>query len=253
MNPVLQVDGVTVRFAGLLALSDVSFSLAPGFIQAVIGPNGAGKSTLFGVISGYVKPESGRVTFANQDLTGWPPTAIARAGMRRTFQNGGIFRELTVLENVLTGIPQAWDFRIAATALRLPGIRRREAAAIGHARETLDRLGIADIADRVAGELPAGQQRLVEIARTIAARTQILLLDEPAVGLTLGELDRLGAVLRQLAAEGVSVLLVEHVIDFVMALGERILVLNHGEIIASGTPDEIRSHDAVLEAYLGRK
>ena len=253
MTPILSVEGVTVRFGGLVALADVSFTVPAGFIQAVIGPNGAGKSTLFGAISGYVKPLAGRVVFGGADMTGATPSAAARAGMRRTFQNGGVFPDLSVLENVLAGLPCGWQLGVLRTALGLRTARRQEGADITAATAVLAQMGIADLADRRAGDLPAGQQRLVEISRAIAGQARLLLLDEPAVGLTQAELETLGHVLRRLAADGMAILLVEHVIDFVMALAGRVLVLNHGEVLAEGTPAEIRAHDAVLEAYLGRR
>ncbi len=253
MSDVLEVDGVTVRFSGLVALSKVSLGVPAGFIQAIIGPNGAGKSTLFGAISGYVKPESGRILFAGMNMAQATPTMAARAGMRRTFQNGGVFGELTVLENVLCGLPDSGRLAIWPTALGLAGSRRKEAADIAAAHGLLDHMGIAELADRMVGDLPAGQQRLVEITRALAGNARLLLLDEPAVGLTQAELATLGGVLRRLADAGMAILLVEHVIDFVLALAERVLVLNHGEVLAEGTPAEVRANDAVLEAYLGRR
>ncbi|MGA9867518.1 MAG: ABC transporter ATP-binding protein [Acetobacteraceae bacterium] len=253
MSAVLTVEGVTVRFAGLVALSDVSLVVGGGTIEAVIGPNGAGKSTLFGTISGYVRPTAGRVAFDGTDMTRATPTEAARAGMRRTFQNGGIFPDLSVLENVLTGLPGSWRFGMLGVALGFAGARQRERSDVAAARALLEKMGIGGLAGRRAGDLPAGQQRLVEISRALAGEAKLLLLDEPAVGLTRAELDTLGGVLRRLAAGGLAILLVEHVIDFVMALAQRVLVLNHGEVLAQGTPAEIRAHDAVLEAYLGRR
>jgi branched-chain amino acid transport system ATP-binding protein len=250
---VLKVENVTVQFAGLLALSGVSLGLERGAIGAVIGPNGAGKSTLFGIISGYVRPTAGRVLFDGADMTQASPTQSARAGMRRTFQNGGTFPDFTVLENVLTGLPGSWRFGMLRTALGLPGARRIEAADVRAAHAVLEETGIAALAGRRVGDLPGGQQRLVEISRALAGQARLLLLDEPAVGLTQAELDTLSAVLRRLAADGLAILLVEHVIDFVMALAGRVLVLNHGQVLAEGTPAEIRADDAVLEAYLGHR
>jgi branched-chain amino acid transport system ATP-binding protein len=253
MGDVLAVEGITVRFAGLVALSDVSLRVGQGAIQAVIGPNGAGKSTLFGTISGYVRPAAGRVLFEGADMTKATPTRAARAGMRRTFQNGGIFPDLSVLENVMTGLPGSWRFGLLGAAFGLLNARRTEAEDLRAAHAVLGQMGIADLASRRAADLPAGQQRLVEISRALAGDARLLLLDEPAVGLTGAELNTLGTVLRRLADAGLAILLVEHVIDFVMALAERVLVLNHGEVLAEGTPAEIRAHDAVLEAYLGRR
>jgi branched-chain amino acid transport system ATP-binding protein len=158
-----------------------------------------------------------------------------------------------VLENVMTGLPGSWRFGLLGAAFGLLNARRTEAEDLRAAHAVLGQMGIADLASRRAADLPAGQQRLVEISRALAGDARLLLLDEPAVGLTGAELNTLGTVLRRLADAGLAILLVEHVIDFVMALAERVLVLNHGEVLAEGTPAEIRAHDAVLEAYLGRR
>jgi len=251
--PLLQLDGVSVAFAGLKALTGVSFGLRAGQIAAVIGPNGAGKSTLFNAVTGYVPLSAGTVRFEGRDLAGMPPHRISALGMRRTFQNGGIFGSMTVLENVLTGLNQQTASSPAGIVFGLPGARRAEAQAARRAMELLDLLGLAGLAGRVAADLSSGQQRIVEITRALAARAQLLLLDEPAVGLSAHERDQLVEVLRRLAREGVAVLLVEHTIDMVMAVSEKVVVLNYGQVIADGAPAEIRAHPAVLEAYLGQQ
>jgi branched-chain amino acid transport system ATP-binding protein len=248
---LLQLEDVSVSFAGLKALSNVSFNLAAGEITSVIGPNGAGKSTLFNAITGYVRPRSGKVLFEGRDLAGLPPHRISALGMRRTFQNGGAFGSMTVLENVLTGLSQQIKGSILGIILGFPSSRRAESEAVNKARELLTLMGLSELADRVTSDLPSGQQRIVEITRTLAARTNLLLLDEPAVGLTGNERDHLVTVLRRLSSEGIAVLLVEHTIDMVMAISDKVIVLNYGQVIADGTPDKIRSHPAVLEAYLG--
>ena len=249
--PVLELEKVTVRLAGLTALSDVSFALEPGEIKAVIGPNGAGKSTLFNAITGYVRPSGGMVGFQGRDIAGLAPNRAAALGMRRTFQNGGVFAEMTVLENVLTGLHERTDGSPLGLAFFGPSAHRAERASTARARELLVAMGLSGLADRVAGDLSSDQQRLVEITRALAARARLLLLDEPAVGLSAAERRHLITVLRDLARDGIAILLVEHAIDLVMAVSDRIVVLNYGHIIAEGVPDAVRAHPAVLEAYLG--
>ncbi len=253
MTALLEVRDVSVDFAGLRALARVAFAVEPGTICAVIGPNGAGKTTLFNVVTGYVRPTEGEVRFDGRTLVGLPPHAIASAGMRRTFQNGGVFGEMTVLENVLTGLHERTESGALGLILGGRKARAAEASALACARELLELMELTEIADRPARDLSSGQQRIVEITRALAARTRLLLLDEPAAGLSGAERNHLMGVLRQLAGEGIAVLLVEHVIELVMAVSDRIVVLNQGQVIAEGTPEEIRSHEAVLEAYLGRK
>ncbi|MGH2447469.1 MAG: ABC transporter ATP-binding protein [Chloroflexota bacterium] len=248
---LLEVSDLSVTFGGLAALTRVSLGVEAATVCALIGPNGAGKTTLFNAISGYVRPSTGTVRMEAHPITGLPPHSIARRGVSRTFQNGGVFGEMTVLENVLTGLHQAILNSAFGALCGLPRARARERDATSRAQATLATMGIAPLASRRAKELSFGQQRMVEIARALIARPRLLLLDEPAVGLSAGEREALVHVLRGLASEGMAVLLVEHVIDLVMAVSDRIFVLNHGEILASGRPDVIRTDPTVLDAYLG--
>jgi ABC-type branched-subunit amino acid transport system ATPase component len=248
---IIEVDGLDVQFAGLKALDDVSFSFDAGMVCALIGPNGAGKTTLFNAISGYVRPATGAVRLGGRSITGMSAHQVAARGVRRTFQNGGIFPTLTVLENVLCGLQEAIRNSLPGLALRLPKDRRAEIAATNSAIEMLEKMGLAGLAEREAKELSFGQQRRVEIARALICKPRALLLDEPAVGLSAAERGDLGDTLRALAADGMGVLLVEHVLDLVMAVSDKVVVLNHGRMIAAGTPEQVRNDPAVAEAYLG--
>jgi len=252
MQTVLEIEGVTVSFAGLTAVDNVSFSVDRGQICSIIGPNGAGKTTLFNAITGFVLPSHGVVRFEGRVLSGRAPHRVAAEGVRRTFQNGGIFPEMSVLENVLAGTPQKTAANPLEVMLRLKRSRAAESAAVATALDLLDTMDIAALAYKYAGDLSFGQQRLVEITRAIAGEMRLLLLDEPAVGLSQAERVHLMSVMRKLAGRGITVVMVEHVIDLVMEVSDTIVVLNYGQVLASGTPEEIRANRDVLEAYLGK-
>jgi branched-chain amino acid transport system ATP-binding protein len=248
---LLRVEDIGVVFGGLAALTDVSLSVEAGTVHAIIGPNGAGKTTLFNAISGYETPHKGSVALDGQPIAGLPAHAIARLGLRRTFQNGGLFGEMTVLENVMVGADRRTESRVWGILAALRSDRAAERRAAAEARAMLDRAGIRRLEDTRLRDLSFGQQRVVEIARALISEPRVLLLDEPAVGLSQAERDALVDTLRDLARRGMAVLLVEHAMDLVMAVSDRVTVLNFGRVLAEGTPEEMRENPAVLEAYLG--
>ncbi|MFG3341325.1 ABC transporter ATP-binding protein [Glycomyces sp. NPDC048151] len=231
--PRLSVSGLEVAFGGLTALDGVSFDVHDGETVALIGPNGAGKTTVFNAVCGLVKPRKGTVRIAGRPAPAGP-TGLLKAGVARTLQGLGLFERMTVLENVL----------VPLTALRVP-----DAAAEAH--RTLADLGLADLADRPAGTLPYPERKRVALARALAADPRLLLLDEPAGGLGTADIDALAETVDRVAASGRAVLLVEHHVDFVMRVADRIVVLDFGRVIASGTPEAVQGDPAVEAAYLG--
>jgi len=247
--PLLQVEGVTRRFGGLVAVNEVSFTVGVGEILAVIGPNGAGKSTLFALLSGLLPLSGGTVRFLGERIDGTSPHRIAAAGIARSFQHVVLRPTMSVRENVALGAHLRGGAGVLAAALRLD--RAEEARLMAEAERQLERVGLAELADQPAGTLALGQQRLVEVARALAADPLLLLLDEPAAGLRLQERERLAELLRALKREGLTILLVEHDMGFVMSLADRLVVMDFGERIAEGAPGEIRANPRVIEAYLG--
>lgn len=250
---VLRAAHVGVRFGGITALDDVSVEVRPGEVCGLIGPNGAGKTTLFDVLSGIRRPDSGVVEFGGEDVSARGPVWRARHGMRRTFQRQQLFGRLTVLDNLI--VAEEWrggGGGIAADLLALPSRRRRERERRARAEEILDLCGLADLRDVHAGTLPVGQARMVELARAVVDTPRVLLLDEPASGMSQTESRWLGEVVRRLVEhEHCAVLLVEHDVAFVMGLASRVVVLNLGSVLAEGTPAEVRANQAVRDAYLG--
>jgi branched-chain amino acid transport system permease protein len=233
----------------LAAARDVNFAVHGQEIVALIGPNGAGKTTLFNLISGVLPPSSGRILLFGAPSGHLPPRRIAALGVARTFQHVKLLPARSVLENTALGAHLSGRAGLWRAMLRLD--RAEEARLLADARTQASRLGLGGVLDVPAGDLPLGQQRVVEIARALCLRPRLLLLDEPAAGLRLPEKQRLTALLHQLRAEGIGVLLVEHDMDFVMQLADRIVVMDFGQKIAEGPPDQIQSNPAVLEAYLG--
>jgi branched-chain amino acid transport system ATP-binding protein len=249
---MLEVHNLTVRYAGLTAVDDLSFSVDRGTIFTMMGPNGAGKTTAFNAIGGFIRPSAGRVLFQGHDIGGMSPAQVAARGIRRTFQNNGILREMTVLENVLTGLELSTPSTFFGCMTGWPASTRAERQATARARSMLEQMEIAHLADQRAGDLSFGQQRLVEIARAMVAGARLIMLDEPAVGLSPGDRLHLGQTLRGLAGNGMTILLVEHVQDLVMAVSDTVLVLNYGKKIAQCHPSEIHTNQDVLEVYLGQ-
>jgi len=249
--PRLVVEEVSVRFGGLAAVDRVSLAIAPGEIRGLIGPNGAGKTTLFNAVAGLVYASAGRILLDGTDITRLPPHRRAHAGVRRSFQSVQLLGRLNVLENVLLGLHQSMARGMLASAADVLLRARREALAQTAAMQTLDYLGIADLALRPVAALSFAQQRYVEIARALAPRPRLLMLDEPAAGLSPAEVARMDGLLRQLRNEGMSILLVEHVLSLVFEVSDSISVLNNGRLISGGTPQAVAADPAVQAAYLG--
>jgi len=247
----LSVHDLRKEFEGLMAVFDVSFDVRPGEIVALIGPNGAGKTTIFNLISGVLTPSSGTIRFLGRVLNGLRPHAIACLGLARTFQNVRLFGNMTVLENAMVGRHARSGCGLWSAALRLPQARREEQAIRERALAELARVGLEERADEPAAALPLGQQRLLEIARAMATEPSLLMLDEPGAGLNRAEKEALGRLVRSIRADGVTVLMVEHDMQFVMGLADRIVALEYGMKIAEGTPGEIQRDERVIAAYLG--
>jgi branched-chain amino acid transport system ATP-binding protein len=249
---LLRVQDVGVRFGGIVALDGVSFDVAPGHIVGLIGPNGAGKTTLFNCLSRLYECDRGEIMFGARSLLKVPRHRIAALGIGRTFQNLALFRSMTVLDNVMLGRHSRTRSGFFANALRLPGVAREERSSAERARELIRLLELEKVADRRAAELPFGTQKRVELARALASEPALLLLDEPASGLNHEEVGALGTLIRQIRDRlRLTVLLVEHHMNLVMSISDRVVALDFGRKIAEGTPDEVRSHPDLIRAYLG--
>ncbi len=249
-DPVFSLSGVGVRFGGIVALKDVGLEVAPHQVLGVIGPNGAGKTTLFNVACGFVQPDAGELTWKGERLTGLRPHRLARLGIGRTLQGLGLFDGMTVLENVLVGADRHARAGFFSGLLGLARSTRDERDLAERARAVLADLGIADMADRLPTSLPYPVRKRVALARALVGEPQLLLLDEPASGLSHDEMTELGELIRGLTGR-MSVMLVEHHMDLVMSVCDQIVVLDFGKVIARGRPDQIRDDPAVLAAYLG--
>jgi branched-chain amino acid transport system ATP-binding protein len=246
----LAVQGVTVRFGGITALDGVSLDVAGGEVLGVIGPNGAGKTTLFNCISGFVRPESGAISWRGERLERTRPDRLASRGIARTLQGVGLFSGLTVAENVMVGAQRFRRAGLLSALLALPRSERDERSLRERALAALRAVDCEDVADRTPGSLPFATQKRVALARALVAEPALLLLDEPAGGLDSGELEQLGHLIQSIRG-AMSVMLVEHHMDFVMSVCDRVAVLDFGRLICAGTPDVVRSDPRVLEAYLG--
>ena len=250
---ILDVRGGTMRFGGLVAVNEVSFTVEPGQVFGLIGPNGAGKSTMFNMITGVLNPTAGEVFFKGQLISNVALHRRSALGMARTFQIVRVFHGLTVLENVMLGFHHKLVDGFLASLFRAREVLASERRLREEARALLAFVGLEQRADELVEHLPHGQLRLVEIARAQASGPRLLLLDEPAAGLNEQETEHLKKIIQTLNKSGITVLLVEHDIDFIMGLCNRIVVLDHGARIAEGSPAEIQSNEQVIEAYLGRK
>ena len=248
---ILEAERLAVSFGGVRAVDEVSIAVEAGQVFSIIGPNGSGKTTLFNLVSGIYTPNHGSIRFAGETVTGLEPDRLARRGLSRTFQNLQIFLRMSVLENVMVGHHRHEDTGILADLMHWPSVRRQNAATREVALAALARVGLADDAGQASGSLSYGALKRLEIARSLARDPKMLLLDEPAAGCNPVETQEIDRVIRSLVRDGITVMLVEHDMRLVMNISDRVHVLARGRTLAEGTPEEVRSNAAVVEAYLG--
>lgn len=249
----LEVSGLTKHFGGVMAVEHINFNVNQGEIFALIGPNGAGKTTVFNLLTGMIPPDEGEAKFKGKGLTGLKPYQIRNIGIARTFQNLQLFNSLSVLENVMVGAFLSGRKGFIQSLLRLPGVAGEEEQVRKKSQEVIEELGLGKDINTPASALPFGKQRLLEIARVLAGSPELLFLDEPASGLNASETKQLANYLKKLKKDGITLVLVEHDMETVMDVADRILVLNFGTAIAEGTPEEIQRNDEVKKAYLGEE
>lgn len=252
MSTILELKGLTKNFGGLTAVGNVDFKVEKDSITGLIGPNGAGKTTIFNLITGVYKVSGGNIIFEGKDIANKEPYMVADAGITRTFQNIRLFKKLTVYENVLTACHFNADYTLLDSVLRLPKFRKQEKALNDQAAELLEIMGLDGRRDLVANNLPYGLQRRLEIARALALRPKLLLLDEPAAGMNPEETDQLMNMISEIRSKfNLTILIIEHHMDLIMGVCESIMVLNFGCKLAEGTPREVQNNKSVIEAYLG--
>ena len=248
---ILEADRLSISFGGVRAIDNVSIAIESGQVFSIIGPNGSGKTTLFNLMSGIYTPNGGSIQFAGETVTGLAPDQLARRGLSRTFQNLQIFSRMSVLENAMVGRHRHERVGILADLLHLRSVARQNEATRRAAHQALARVGLADAGERPAGSLPYGALKRLEIARALASDPKLLLLDEPAAGCNPVETQEIDCVIRSIANDGITVALVEHDMRLVMNISDRVHVLANGRTLTEGTPEQVRSNTAVIQAYLG--
>jgi branched-chain amino acid transport system ATP-binding protein len=251
MSMLLEIQKLTKRFGGLVAVNDVSFSVEKGKVNAIIGPNGAGKTTFFNLISGFYKPTSGQIIFKGQDITHLPANQRAKLGIARTFQTTHLFEQSTVFDNVMVGHRLRTSSNLFDAVFRTKRLKREEAECKEKAMEVLEFVGLTDVADKIVANISQEQKKRAAFALALATEPEIVLLDEPAAGVNPDETEGLEQLIVKIVDHGITVCLIEHKMSMIMKIAHKIMVLNYGEKIAEGTPEEIQNNETVIKAYLG--